>query len=128
MFLLHSFLLHMRMTHNHQKNLGTSPLRRCYWLSKFHAERSNDGFWALFWYFGHISIQRHRIQRHFQECTAVGGVEVATRHLPPNCTNFITYYQLYEFFYIAWYDTKSTKRWQMIRKCCYQASAIFLKI
>ena len=28
-------------------------------------------------------------------------LEAATRHLPPNCTNFITYYQLYEFFYIA---------------------------
>ena len=26
----------------------TSPLRRCYWLSKFHVERSNDGFWPFF--------------------------------------------------------------------------------
>ena len=28
-------------------------------------------------------------------------LEAATRHLPPNCTNSITYYQLYEFFHIA---------------------------
>ena len=26
----------------------TSPLRRCCWLSKFHVERSNDGFWPFF--------------------------------------------------------------------------------
>ena len=30
-----------------QKNIGTSPFRRCYWLSKFHVERSNGGFWPF---------------------------------------------------------------------------------
>ena len=34
-------------------------------------------------------------------CKDVRQFEAATRHLPPNCTNFITYYQLYEFFHIA---------------------------
>ena len=30
--------------------------------------------------------------------TDVRQLEAAERHLPPNCTNFITYCQLYEFF------------------------------
>ena len=33
--------------------------------------------------------------------TDVRQLVTTTRHLPPNCTNFITYYQLYEFFHLA---------------------------
>jgi len=33
--------------------------------------------------------------------TDVRQLVTATRHQSPNCTNFVTYYQLYEFFHLA---------------------------
>ena len=81
--------------------------------------------------FNNLKVQKSSI---FNISTDVRQLVTATRHQSPNCTNFVIYYQLYEFFHLAWcivcmvgYKKWKTRWWQMIIEVSYQPSVIFRK-
>ena len=70
-FLLHRYLLHVHQNQNHQKNLGTRPLRGYYWyywFSKFYVVLCSfwfheEQFWLFspFFAFFFISLSYNRV-------------------------------------------------------------------